>query len=53
MSEKTKTFVGLEDGQVVIRHDRMVGVQYLTPTQARTMAEALMSAARMAEAAQN
>jgi len=52
-TDKTQTMVGVEDARVVIRHSRPVGTQWLTPLQAKTMGEALIQAALMAEAAQN
>ena len=50
MIEQTETKIAAIAGKVVIGHSKLVGRQYLTPDQARTMAEALLLGAEAAEA---
>lgn len=48
----TQTTMMAQAGRVVIQHDKLVGTQYLTPEQARVMAEALLAIAAEADAQQ-
>lgn len=52
-TQKTQTRIGVEGAKVIIQHSNPVGTQYLTPEQARIMAQALIQSAAVVEAGGN